>query len=59
MATHKKGTMSGATMYKTKGTYLGAEETVNDIEKTNNVTNVAILSVEELTESDYNYYLSH
>lgn len=58
-AKHPKGTANGAVMYVTNGTYLGGAETIADIEKTNGVTNVAILSITELNESDYNYYMNH
>lgn len=58
-ANHPKGAANGAVMYVTNGTYLGGAETIADIEKTNGVTNVAILSITELAEDDYNYYMNH
>lgn len=58
-ANHPKGNATGSVMYTTDGTYLGGRETISEIEKTNGVTNVSILSITELSESDYNYYMKN
>lgn len=58
-ANHPKGVANGAVMYVTNKTYLGGAETIADIKLTNGVTNVAILSITELAEDDYNYYMNN
>lgn len=58
-ATHPKGSANGSAILTTNGTYLGRAETIADIEKKYRVTNVAILSVDELAEDDFNYYINN
>lgn len=58
-ANSPKGNATGAVMYKTNGTYLGLNEVKSNIKESNGLTNVAILSIEELNEEDYNYYITN